>query len=67
MIMATGWTQDFALVAPHVTAWQQIFLPLGEVLLFAATAYFAPNMIAGLVSGGAGPSINTRLSCRSYH
>jgi P-type conjugative transfer protein TrbL len=58
LIEAAGWTADLAAHAAKLTKdFHLIFLPAGEAILFVAVAYFAPNIIAGLVSGGAGPSI----------
>jgi type IV secretion system protein TrbL len=59
LIAATTWTQDFAGVVngAGVTAFQQVFLPFGEIVLFGIMAYALPNRIAGLVSGGSGPSM----------
>jgi P-type conjugative transfer protein TrbL len=58
LIEAAGWTADLAAHAAKLTTdFHLIFLPAGEAILFVAVAYYAPNIIAGLVSGGSGPSM----------
>jgi P-type conjugative transfer protein TrbL len=58
LIEAAQWAHNLAIAAPTITEdIKQILLPTGEAILFAAVAYFGPNMIAGLVSGGAGLSM----------
>jgi P-type conjugative transfer protein TrbL len=58
LIEAAGWANDLATNAAKLTTdFHLILLPAGEAILFVAAAYFAPNMIGGLVSGGSGSSM----------
>jgi type IV secretory pathway TrbL component len=58
LIEAAGWASDLAANATKITTnFYLVLLPTCEAILFAVVAYYAPNIIAGLVSGGSGPSI----------
>jgi P-type conjugative transfer protein TrbL len=58
LIEAASWQAKLAATAPTiVNDIHNIMLPACEAVLFVFVAYAIPNKVAGLVSGGAGPSL----------